>query len=89
MQYALEAVEEAERYCKRCRSSKPASAFTQGYKQCDACRASTGRRGKGGSGAPITVNMSSVPSHGMLSKVLDVRMHHSCHRQRPDTRAAS
>lgn len=38
--------ERGEQYCKRCRTSKPAAAFTAGYRQCDACRADQRQRSR-------------------------------------------
>lgn len=38
--------EDDMQYCKRCRTSKPDDAFTQGYLQCDACRDQQRRNSK-------------------------------------------
>lgn len=38
--------EDDEMYCKRCRTSKPGDAFTEGYLQCNACREQQRRHSK-------------------------------------------
>ena len=56
----MKQVEEDVRYCKRCRTSKPDDAFTEGYLQCNACREQQRRHSKVCSGAdPIICTVTT------------------------------